>query len=242
MQAAPLLMLIRQPRPLRFCSVHIAKKPRASGSGEEKERQTISTITKPQSEQSQPPIPASSACQFKPAAHVIALSWTSVAKMLTIPEFYALVIVYLTVDWTVMIQATTVVDYGRDKGTPLESAKYLQTYCAVGELFGRLVIPFFSDKVPFGHCLFAAAGLVGASLSLFAMTFTTSFACFATLNALFGACQGYVFCMRTVLIMDYLGLERLPLFFGFVGLALIPVSLGNPTIVGEQYFFISQFA
>ncbi|KAH9377891.1 hypothetical protein HPB48_023109 [Haemaphysalis longicornis] len=159
------------------------------------------------------------------------------AAMLAIPDFYVLAIVYFADEWTVAIHATTVVDYSRGKGALVEDTNYLQAYRALGELVGRLVLPFLSGRVPFVHCLFAAAGLVGSSITLFGMIFDQSFVCFATLNTLFRACLGYVFCMRSVLITNYLGLERLPLFFGFVGLALIPVSLGSPTILGEIKFF-----
>ncbi|XP_077533202.1 monocarboxylate transporter 12-like [Haemaphysalis longicornis] len=232
MQAAPLMMLIRQPRPLKFCSHINGKVHRPSGSEENKQAQRVNAIAKPSIPQIPPALPLSSAFQSKPAAHIVAVSWKSVTKMLSIGELYVLLILYFTVDWTLMIHATTVVDYGRDKGALLEDANYLQTYGAAGELVGRLVVPVFSDKVPFGHCLFAAAGLFGSSLTLFGMTFNQTFACFATLNALFGACLGYVTCMRSVLITNYLGLERLPLFYGIVGLALIPASLGNPIILG----------
>ncbi|KAH9377872.1 hypothetical protein HPB48_015326 [Haemaphysalis longicornis] len=68
------------------------------------------------------------------------------------------------------------------------------------------------------------------------MTFTEPFTCFATLNAVFGVCQGYVMSARPVLIAEYLGLPRLPLFTGFVGLSLLPISLGNPAILGEHNF------
>ncbi|KAH9377974.1 hypothetical protein HPB48_015086 [Haemaphysalis longicornis] len=226
----------------KFCSIHIEKVLPASGSEDNKEQQTINDISKPQTQQVVPALPISSPYQPKLASHVVAISWKSMAAMLAKPDFYFLAIVYFAVNCTVAIHATTVLDYGRDKGALLENANYLQVYPAVVELVGRLVVPFLSDRVPFGNCLFAAAGLVGSSITLFGMTFDQSFVYFATVNTLFGACLGYVSCMQSVLITNYLGLERLPLFFGFVGLTLIPVSLGSLTILGwVQFLFGVQY-
>ncbi|KAH9384832.1 hypothetical protein HPB48_026854 [Haemaphysalis longicornis] len=237
MQALPLVMLIKQPRPFKIWCHKVGTVPDSSGSGKNKQLRSIYAVEIPQLNQTSSPLRASSPYQTRPAVDMVGISAKSVARMLVIPEFYALIIVYFAVDWTGMIHTTTVVDYGRDKGVPLESANYLQTCAAVGELLGRTVVPFLSDKTPFGHCMFAAAGVVGTSLMLFGMTFYQPFACFATLNALHGVFQGYVYCIRPVLITDYLGLERLPVFFGFLGVILMPVSLANPAILGKQYFF-----
>ncbi|XP_077535407.1 uncharacterized protein LOC144147209 isoform X2 [Haemaphysalis longicornis] len=231
MHAVPLVMLIKHPRPFRFCCHPTDTAHDSSSPGQAEQLQPVSGIEKPQFQQTLHQ-PVSAARRLRPADGIVSISWKSAAELLVIPEFYVLVIVYFVNDWVTTSHATTVVDYGRDKGAPLDSANYLQTYGAAGEILGRTVVPFLSDRVPFGHCLFAAAGLVGSSLALFGMTFNESFACFATLNAVLGVCQGYVMSARPVLIADYLGLPRLPLFTGFVGLSLIPISLGNPTILG----------
>ncbi|XP_077533242.1 monocarboxylate transporter 12-like isoform X1 [Haemaphysalis longicornis] len=232
MQAFPLVMLIKKPQPFRFWCHLEGTVPESSSTRNPNELQPMSSTEELQSQHLPVPDAVSPARQNRPAAGIVGISWKSVAELLVIPEFYVLIIVYLVNGWVTTSQGTTVVDYGRDKGASLESSNYLQTYGAVGEILGRTVVPFLSDKVPFGHSLFVAAGLGLSSLALFGMTFVESFACFATLHAVFGVCQGYVMSARPILITDYLGLHRIPVFAGFVGLSLLPISLGNPTIVG----------
>ncbi|KAH9377880.1 hypothetical protein HPB48_004183 [Haemaphysalis longicornis] len=237
MQAAPLVMLIKQPRPFKYFCFHIGTEKQQNPSGENKQRQTIIAIGTPQLQKIPVILPVSPVHQPRAAVGMAGISAGSVAGLLFMPEFYVLVFAYFLNDWTYVTHATTVVDYGRDTGAPLEEANYLQTYGAVGELLGRLVVPFLSDKVLCGHSLFAAVSMLGSAIAVLGMTFNQSFVWFATLNALLGACEGYVQCVRTVLVTRYLGLEHLPLFFGCVGLFLLPVSLVNPMIVGEQNFF-----
>ncbi|KAH9377970.1 hypothetical protein HPB48_015082 [Haemaphysalis longicornis] len=236
MQAVPLVMLIKQPHPFRFWCHLQGTVPESGSTRNPKELQPMSSTEKPQYQHLPVPHAVSPVRQPRPSAGIVGISWNSVAELVVIPEFYVLIIVYLVNGWVTTSQGTTVVDYGRDKGASLESANYLQTYVAVGEILGRTLVPFLSDKVPFGHSLFAAAGLGLSSLALFGMTFIESFVCFATFNAVFGVCQGYVMSARPILITDYLGLHRIPVFAGFVGLFRLPISLGNPTIVGEQIF------
>ncbi|XP_077533191.1 monocarboxylate transporter 12-like [Haemaphysalis longicornis] len=232
MQAAPLVMLLKQPGPFKFLCFHVGKEKQQNPSGENKQRQKISAIEIPQLHTIPVILPVSPVYQPRATVGMAGISVESVAGLLVIPEFSVLVLVYFLNDWTSVTHATTVVDYGRDKGAPLEDANYLQTYSAVGGLLGRLVVPYLSDKVICGHSLFAAFSMLGSAIAVLGMTFNQSFVCFATLNALFGACEGYVQCMRSVLVTRYLCLEHLPLFYGCVGLFLLPVSLGNPTILG----------
>ncbi|KAH9377898.1 hypothetical protein HPB48_013212 [Haemaphysalis longicornis] len=237
MNAAPLVMLIKQPRPFKYSCFDIGTPHHSSGSVKKRQLQPINAVYNPQLSKIMLAQPVSVVCPAEPSAHMAGMSAKSAAEMLLLPEFYVLIVAYFVSDWTDAIHGTTVVDYGRDKGAPLESANYLQTYGAVGELLGRIVIPCLSDKVAYGHSLFATGSLLWSSMTLFGMTFSTSYASFASFNALLGASQGYVQCMRSVLVTDYLGLERLPLFYGCVGLLFLPISLGSPNILGEHNVF-----
>ncbi|KAL3225441.1 hypothetical protein MRX96_025779 [Rhipicephalus microplus] len=130
------------------------------------------------------------------------------------------------------MHTTTVVDYGRDKGSALEKAKLTITYNAVGLFVGRTVLPFASDNVANSRCGFAVACFVGAGLLLALMPVVQSLPAFVALNLLLGVCQGFVTCIRSVLVNDYCGVERLPTFFGILGIALVPLSFSGPTVIG----------
>lgn len=146
--------------------------------------------------------------------------------------FYVLIVVYALADCAISMHTTTVVDYGRDKGSVLEKGKLTITYNAAGLFVGRTVLPFASDNVANSRCGFAVACFVGAGLLLALMPVVQSLPAFVALNLLLGVCQGFVTCIRSVLVNDYCGVERLPTFFGILGIALVPLSFSGPTIIG----------
>ncbi|KAL1427031.1 hypothetical protein MTO96_017777 [Rhipicephalus appendiculatus] len=146
--------------------------------------------------------------------------------------FYVLLVVYALGDCTISMHTTTIVDYGRDKGSALENAKLVITYNAAGLFVGRTILPFASDNVANSRCAFAVACFVGAGVWLALMPVVESLPALFALNLLLGVCQGFVTCIRSVLVNDYCGVDRLPTFFGILGLALVPLSFSGPTIIG----------
>ncbi|XP_065286672.1 monocarboxylate transporter 5-like [Dermacentor albipictus] len=146
--------------------------------------------------------------------------------------FYVLLVVYALCDCAISMHTTTIVDYGRDRGSPLEEAKLVLTYNAVGQFAGRTILPFASDNVANSRCPLAVLCFVGAGAWLVLMPLVQSLPAFVVLNVVLGVCQGFVTCIRSVLVNDYCGVERLPTFFGILGLALVPLSFSAPTIIG----------
>ncbi|KAH7959731.1 hypothetical protein HPB49_013341 [Dermacentor silvarum] len=146
--------------------------------------------------------------------------------------FYVLLIVYAFCDCAISMHTTTIVDYGRDKGSPLEKAKLVVTYNAAGQFAGRTLLPFASDNVAHSRCPLAVLCFVGAGTWLLLMPVVQSLPAFMALNVVLGVCQGFVTCIRCVLVNDYCGVERLPTFFGILGLTLVPLSFSGPTIIG----------
>ncbi|KAH7968246.1 hypothetical protein HPB52_007177 [Rhipicephalus sanguineus] len=161
----------------------------------------------------------------------LGLTAKGVATLFRTSEFFVLLFVYAVYDWTGTLHSTTCVDYGRDKGTSLETAKYVLTCNAFGHIVGRVGLSFASDKIPFSHCPLAAACLVASCLSFVSSSLVSSFTSFMVLNGLLGVSQGYVTCIRSVLISQYLGVQRLPAFFAFLGVFLIPMALTGPSIL-----------
>ncbi|KAL3213086.1 hypothetical protein MRX96_035660 [Rhipicephalus microplus] len=181
------------------------------------------------------PRPPSSTAALSPLPKSIdrlGLTAKGVAALFRKPEFFVLLFVYALYDWTGTLHSTTCVDYGRDKGTSLETAKYVLTCNAFGHIVGRVGLSFASDKIPFSHCPTAAACLVASCLSFVGCSLVSSFTSFMVLNSLLGVSQGYVTCIRSVLISQYLSVQRLPAFFAFLGVLLIPIALCGPSILG----------
>ncbi|KAK8777576.1 hypothetical protein V5799_029078 [Amblyomma americanum] len=147
-------------------------------------------------------------------------------------SFYVLLVVYALCDCSISMHTTTVVDYCMDKGSALDKAKLVLTYNAAGQFAGRTLLPFGSDNVAHSRCPLAVACFACAGALLLAISAVESFPAFVGLNMVVGVSQGFVTCIRSVLVNDYLGVDRLPTFFGILGLALVPLSFSGPSVIG----------
>nr|XP_037276663.1 monocarboxylate transporter 9-like [Rhipicephalus microplus] len=225
----PLIMLIKHPRPLKlWCSPSLYKpKPSLSSPSGEHHDKTDHCAKQPSS-----PSSTAALSPLPKSINRLGLTAKGVAALFRKPEFFVLLFVYALYDWTGTLHSTTCVDYGRDKGTSLETAKYVLTCNAFGHIVGRVGLSFASDKIPFSHSPMAAACLVASCLSFVGCSLVSSFTSFMVLNSLLGVSQGYVTCIRSVLISQYLSVQRLPAFFAFLGVLLIPIALSGPSILG----------
>ncbi|KAH6923512.1 hypothetical protein HPB50_002134 [Hyalomma asiaticum] len=206
-QSAPLALLLRRPRPLniwrrkcgtKYISVVSSKLPKP-GPRIERNSETLSSRSSPTSPA--PLAPDTRLC--------ISLSLKNLCALFGKPELYVLVTLLATFEWSTSLHGTTAADYGRAKGAPLEEAKHVLTVGAFGYLVGRTVVPFAADRIQFSRVPLAVAALVTSLLSFIAPSVIASFQCFVALNMLLGICQGYVSCIRTVLISEYLGVQCL---------------------------------
>ncbi|XP_065282075.2 monocarboxylate transporter 9-like [Dermacentor albipictus] len=155
------------------------------------------------------------------------------ATLFRSPMFYVLLIPFMTIDYMLAMVDTTIVEYGMDKGVAtLKDAKQLQTYTAVGQLVGRMVVPFVSDKIASSRCPFTAGSLALAAACLLLISRVQDFTTLAALTAVVGVCEGYLLCIKGVLIGDYLGVETLAAVCGLLGVASVPALLSAPSIIG----------
>ncbi|XP_077511110.1 monocarboxylate transporter 9-like [Amblyomma americanum] len=153
-------------------------------------------------------------------------------------NLYMLVGSFVAMEYSSSMLETTVVAYGIDKNAgTLNQCNLLQTFIAVGQLAGRLVVPLLSDKIPFSRCPFTAGSLALSAASLVLMSFTNDYIVLAALTTFLGACQGFLLCIKAVLYADYLGVESLGLACGLQGLGMVPVLLSAPAAIG---FFRDQ--
>ncbi|XP_077535097.1 uncharacterized protein LOC144146982 [Haemaphysalis longicornis] len=147
-------------------------------------------------------------------------------------EFYILLVALTLFDFSVTMHTTTTVDYGRDKGATIEDATMVITYNAVGQFLGRTLLPFASDSVVNGRCKFSVACLGGAAVFHGVLSSVNSFGAFVSMNIALSVSEGFVTCIRGVLVNDHLAVERLPAFCGFQGMATVPFSFSGPIIIG----------
>lgn len=146
--------------------------------------------------------------------------------------FFVLVLLQVVSDYSNAVFMTTIVDYATDKGAELGRAKTAIMFAAMGQAVGRVVVPLVSDKISFSRSSIATACLYATAVCFLVITRVSAFEAVAALAILAGLAQGYVLCMRPLLVADHVGVERFSLCCGVGGLAGVPMCLSGPAILG----------
>ncbi|KAL1471113.1 hypothetical protein MTO96_040098 [Rhipicephalus appendiculatus] len=228
-QSAPLVLLLRHPRPLNIrCKKHNNEKKMAVSEKQSKFSPAFENSSTALSSRS---VSASPESHVPDAPLCISLSMKNTVAMFATLDFYILVAFLVTFEWSTSIHGTTAVDYGRAKGAPLEEAKHVSTIGAFGYLAGRTLVPLAADRIPFSRAPFAVAALITSFMTFLAPSIFDSFECFIALSMVLGVCEGYVSCVRPVLISEYLGIQYVPILTGIAGSFILLASFSGPTVV-----------
>ncbi|KAL1471422.1 hypothetical protein MTO96_039930 [Rhipicephalus appendiculatus] len=127
---------------------------------------------------------------------------------------------------------TTIVDYTKDKGAELGRAKTTIMFAAMGQAVGRVLVPLVLDKISFSRSSIAMACLYATAVCFLVITRVSAFEGVAALASVAGVAQGYVICMRPLLVADHVGVELFSLCCGVGGLVGVPMCLSGPSILG----------
>ncbi|KAH7957220.1 hypothetical protein HPB52_016223 [Rhipicephalus sanguineus] len=148
---------------------------------------------------------------------------------------YVLLVCFVLMDFVAHMHETIIVEYGVDKkvGT-LKQCNQLQTFNAVGQLSGRLAVPWLSDKMPLSRCAFTSANLLIVAACLLFTSFVQDYVTLSLFTAVIGVCEGYLLCIKVVLVGEYLGVESLGLVSGLAGIFSTPVALSGPALIGKH--------
>ncbi|XP_049519138.1 monocarboxylate transporter 13-like [Dermacentor silvarum] len=229
LQAAPLIMLLKRPRPLKCC--YKAPNDETEPTGTPNTKILLNKIGTHAPPRSSPCPPEAPVNRLSDVA-CMGMTFKSAARLFRTANFYVLTAMYVMFDWSDSVLITTAADYGKDKGATLEKAKFVLTAIAIGNLVGRTVVPCAADRISFSHAPFGVAALAASFLFFLVTSMVKSFEYFAVFSAVLGVFHGYVSCIKPVLFAEYLGVQYVPIMFGITGLFLVPVSLSGPTILG----------
>ncbi|KAH7960252.1 hypothetical protein HPB49_018294 [Dermacentor silvarum] len=149
------------------------------------------------------------------------------------PSFYVLLGAILVGDYTAVEFRATIVDYGIDKGIELDRTTHLVMFSSMGQLVGRIGVPLLADCLPSTRRPLYAFCFVIFGVCMMAMPQVTFMLPVAALATLLEMAQGYIFCIRYVLLADYLGVERTAASSGIIGVGMVPLSLVSPVIIGR---------
>ncbi|KAH6934423.1 hypothetical protein HPB50_024183 [Hyalomma asiaticum] len=156
----------------------------------------------------------------------------SLLELLRSPAFYVFLATTVVSEYSLVSFGTTIVDYSTDKGIELTVAAQLVMFAAVGHIIARLCIVPLSDcakssRLPMYACAYAVE-----AVSAGAMPHVGSMGAITVLRICESLGQGFIISVRNILLAQYLGIERVAASSGVFGLAMIPVSLSSPSILG----------
>ncbi|KAH7957684.1 hypothetical protein HPB52_021894 [Rhipicephalus sanguineus] len=228
MHSIPIVMLARQPSPMSIgCDWRKTAPDENRQSGQDAVGSAVNVANQGKAEgpPETRPIFKTPLRESSSVRHTLALFVT--------PSFYVIVAVIVIDDYSNVQFSTTLVDCAIDKGITLDVAKTLISFSSSGALVGRVAVPFLSDIWPGMRYPLYVLALVFAAAILISMPQVYTYEGIAALTFMHGLCKGTLLCLRAVLIAQLLGVDRSAACAGVTGVAIIPLSLVAPAILGS---------
>uniref|UniRef100_A0A131XJA1 Putative monocarboxylate transporter n=1 Tax=Hyalomma excavatum TaxID=257692 RepID=A0A131XJA1_9ACAR len=156
----------------------------------------------------------------------------NIRAVLMCAMIYVLIITWLVFCYNYDIFFSTIVDFAMDKGVSLEDAVSFITYTSITDLIGRVMLPILTDRAFLERSTlmildYLLLGLCAVSLPFCESYWTLLVACLGV--ALFLGCA---ITMQSVLMAQYLGLDKLAVGYTVLGAFCGPVLLGKAPFVG----------
>ncbi|CAN8015719.1 unnamed protein product, partial [Ixodes persulcatus] len=152
------------------------------------------------------------------------------------PMLYIVLTLVVVADFTGAAYVSTIVDYAVDKGLSIEDAESLIIYGSCSELVGRVFLPLIADTrcIRRTTLVMASHFIWGCSMMLFPHSSLHVHIILACLCAYLS--YGCLISMRSVLMADYIGVQWISTCYGLSGLALLPLTLCSPSIIGKSKY------
>ncbi|XP_049519572.1 monocarboxylate transporter 12-like isoform X3 [Dermacentor silvarum] len=156
----------------------------------------------------------------------------NICGVLKCPMMYVLVVTWLAFCYNYDIFFSTIVDFAMDKGLTLEDTVSFITYTSITDLVGRVVLPILTDRGFLQRSTlmtlnYFLLGLCGVLLPFCESYWALLVACLGL--ALFLGCA---ITMQSVLMAQYLGIEKLAVGYSVLGALCGPALLGKAPFVG----------
>ncbi|XP_075542630.1 uncharacterized protein LOC142576396 isoform X1 [Dermacentor variabilis] len=148
------------------------------------------------------------------------------------PVFYVLLLGSLVGDYTEMVFLATAVEYAEDKSMSIEISEHLVTLWFLGQFLGSGLLPLLVDCVVYSRSFFYVVTFALSSVSLVVLPHVMDIPSLSVLLPIHGMAMGFIRCVKCVVMADQVGPERTAACWGISGLAIIPLSLANPRIIG----------
>ncbi|XP_065308588.1 uncharacterized protein [Dermacentor albipictus] len=148
------------------------------------------------------------------------------------PAFWAVVLGGALIDYTDCAFMATIVDSALDRGATRFQSDMSIACSAPSQLLGRTALPLIADLGLADRTTLACSCyfLFAASAAILAATRT--FALYATTSAVACIFMGCMTTMKHVVVAEFFGVEVVPTAWAANGALVLPLLLGNPSILG----------
>ncbi|KAL5019783.1 hypothetical protein ScPMuIL_002675 [Solemya velum] len=148
--------------------------------------------------------------------------------------FLLLLLTFTT--WTVQtVTLTFLPDMAVSKGVPPNQAALLISIIGIFNTAGRILAGFVTDILHFRSInIYTCALLIAATVN-FLLPWCDSFALMALCSSVFGFCMACAVSLRTIVLADHLGIEKLTHSFGVVAMLQGVAFMINPPIAGMLF-------
>lgn len=171
-----------------------------------------------------------SACNKKQAPF-----WTVLRKELSFlkrPINYVITLTGVVFTSVSILYNVTLADHAMGQGLPKWEAALLFSCSGAGDVVGRLVSGQLSDRKLCQRRDVMAMGFLIMASSLVGLIYANSLALLGLATVVFGLASGSLIILFSVITVEYLGLETLPLAFSFQSLVCGLVALPRPLLIG----------
>ncbi|XP_037564461.2 monocarboxylate transporter 9-like [Dermacentor silvarum] len=148
------------------------------------------------------------------------------------PAFYVLLVGFVVGDYTEIVFLATAVEYAQDKSVSVQKSEQLVTLWFLGQFLGSGLLPLLADCVGHSRSIFYVVTFALSSVSLVVLPHVMDIPSLSVVLPIHGMAMGFIRCVKCVVIADQVGPERTAACWGISGLAIIPLSLANPMIIG----------
>ena len=118
-----------------------------------------------------------------------------------------------------------------EKESFINNAAYLNSIIGIGNIMGRIVWGFLADLPLINRILLYSGTLILCGLAIAATTISSWWWWFVLCAFIFGMLLGAYVCLTPVLVVDLVGIERLNVAFGILGLVQCLATLIGPPLL-----------
>ncbi|XP_075542439.1 monocarboxylate transporter 12-like isoform X1 [Dermacentor variabilis] len=156
----------------------------------------------------------------------------SVREVFKCSMFYTLIVTWLVLCYNTDIFFSTIVDLALDKGVPLREAVTLIPYFSITDLVGRVFLPLLADRKYLRRTTLMVVNYILLGATVVSVPFTDRYVALVGASLCVAMFMGCGMTMHSVMMADYLGLERLAVGYSIMGAICGPLLLGKPPVVG----------